>query len=102
MSQVIVSVSSFSKFPAGRLKSDGLHSGACFRDDVLAPLLLENRSIIVNLDGTLGYGSSFLEEVFGGLVRVHKLDPLQLRKLLTLETSDQSLVVEIWRYIAAA
>jgi hypothetical protein len=51
------------------------------------------------LDGTLGYGSSFLEEAFGGLVRERGYKPEQLRKILALDASDKSIPVEIWRYI---
>ena len=41
--------------------------------DILYPKFMEsikkNEKLIVNLDGGYGYGSSFLEEAFGGLVR---------------------------------
>lgn len=102
MTQSVSIASSFSKFPAGRYKSDGPYSGEQFRDDVLMPLLRTNTPVVVTLDGTLGYGSSFLEEAFGGLVRVHALTPARLRELLTLQTSDRSLEVEIWKYIEEA
>ena len=44
-----------------------------FRDEILYPKFMEaienGEELIVNLDGGYGYGSSFLEESFGGLVR---------------------------------
>lgn len=59
----------YSDAPAGRYKSDGPYSGERFRDDILLPALMEHDSVEVDLSGVAGYGSSFLEEVFGGLVR---------------------------------
>src|SRR5690625_6707889 len=59
----------FSEFPAGRYPKDGPHNGETFRTEVLVPLLESHETVIVDLDGTDGYGSSFLEEAFGGLVR---------------------------------
>ena len=59
----------FSDVPAGRYKMDGPHSGERFRDDILIPALRTGEKVEVILDGAEGYGSSFLEEAFGGLVR---------------------------------
>lgn len=92
----------FSRFPAGRYKTDGPNSGERFRDDVLFPLLESGKKVLLQLDGTLGYGSSFLEEAFGGLIRERKLTPGRIRELLTLQTSDKSLEMEIWKYIDEA
>ena len=66
-------VKDYAVAPGGRYRKDGPFSGEAFRDDVLVPELLaaagKNEQVIVELDGVAGYGSSFLEEVFGGLVR---------------------------------
>jgi len=94
--------SDFSKYPAGRYKSDGPYSGERFRDDVLMPILRAGQKVVLRMDGTLGYGSSFLEEAFGGLVRVHAFTPDRIDSLLTIESSDPSLAVEIKKYIADA
>jgi hypothetical protein len=63
---------------------------------------MASEKVIVQLDGTLGYGSSFLEEAFGGLVRIKQLLPDQLRSKLTFESRDATLVIEIWQYIDSA
>ena len=59
--------------PGARYESQGAYSGEKFRDTILYPKFIESiesgETLIVNLDGGYGYGSSFLEEVFGGLVR---------------------------------
>ena len=65
----------FSPVPSGRYLSDGPDSGERFRSQFLLPALLANdRNIRVEIDGTAGYGSSFLEEAFGGLMRVDGID----------------------------
>ena len=59
--------------PGGRYEKDGPHSGEWYRETVLRPALEQaigsGEELVVELDGTSGYGSSFLEEAFGGLVR---------------------------------
>ncbi|MDV3468995.1 STAS-like domain-containing protein [Stenotrophomonas sp. C3(2023)] len=59
----------FSRVPAGRHKIDSDHSGEVFRDNLLAPALRQYEHVKVVLDDTEGFGSSFLEEAFGGLIR---------------------------------
>ena len=87
----------FSKFPAGRFTSDGPHSGERFREVLSASLDLHD--VIVDLDGTMGYGSSFLEEAFGGLVTKCGFTPEALRKKMKIESEDPSLAKEVWSYI---
>jgi hypothetical protein len=59
--------------PGFRLVKDGPNSGEWFRNSVLSPMLRaaidDGSKLTVELDGVAGYGSSFLEEAFGGLVR---------------------------------
>ena len=81
----------FSKFPAGRFKEDGSFSGEHFREDVLIPSLNKYSHITVVLDGVAGFGSSFLEESFGGLKRSTRYSPEELLKRLTISTSEPDL-----------
>ena len=93
----------FSRFPAGRFRSDGPYSGEIFRDDFLVPALRGNESVTVFLDGTMGYGSSFLEEAFGGLVRESGFLAKDLHNKLKVHSAhDRSLVTEVWSYIDEA
>lgn len=92
----------FTRFPAGRYRSDGPYSGQRFREELLVPALKANARVSVKLDGTMGYGSSFLEEAFGGLVRSEKFDPTELREKITLESRDASLINEIEEYLSAS
>ena len=91
----------FTRFPAGRYVTDGNFSGEKFRDTVLIPALRNFREVRVFLDGTMGYGSSFLEEAFGGLIRQGLKKEDVLRRLLLI-SSDRSIVEEIQEYIAKA
>ena len=62
----------FSQFPAGRFREDGLYNGTTFREDTLVPALqkLDDSGLLeVSFDGVSGFGTSFLEEAFGGLIR---------------------------------
>ena len=73
MDKTIEIARDFSRYPGPRYKNDGNFSGQVFRDDVLAPALKtalnDGTKITVYLDDVAGYGSSFLEESFGGLIR---------------------------------
>lgn len=90
----------FSKVPAGRHLSDGPFTGQLFRERFLSEALKNNNEVVVNLDGTFGYGSSFLEEAFSGLVHVLGISVSDLKKRLSFESKeDPSLVPEIWSYI---
>jgi len=92
----------FSEVPVGRFYGDGPDSGERFRDELLEPALGEHEVVQVDLDGTDGYGSSFLEEAFGGIVRKLQLSPEDAARRIKLKGSDQSFVDEITQYIKDA
>lgn len=88
----------FSRFPAGRCEADGPYSGEAFRLRLVQEL--EKGPVTVLLDGTMGYGSSFLEVAFGGLVP--QFTAASLHEKMELQSEDPSLVKEIWSYINSA
>lgn len=91
----------FSRYPGGRYRSLGKFSGEQFREDYLIPALRGGEKVIVVLDETEGYGSSFLEEAFGGLVR-RGFDLRELEaKLATVARNPEfeTYVDELWQYI---
>lgn len=89
----------FSRYPAGRYVDDGPYSGQEFRDKFLVPALLENTGkVLIELDGARGYGSSFLEEAFGGLVR-SGFSADEVLNRFELKSQDSSLIEEIKGYI---
>jgi len=93
----------FSKFPAGRWECDGPKSGELFRNQVLAPLMAEQQltEVTIYLDNAMGYGSSFLEEAFGGLVRAG-VPVMQIRSKIRFISDDPALLGEIDEYIEEA
>ena len=75
----------YSRAPWGRYHpEDGPCTGQRFRDEFLRPNL-EKGGVIVNIDGTEGYGSSFLSEAFGGLVFGGDFTEEELREKLVIE-----------------
>ena len=98
--QTITIAKQYSREPAGRFLADGPHSGERFREDYLVPALKQYDTVTIDLDGTEGYGSSFLEEAFGGLVRLRGFKAADLHKRLVLiSNEDESIPIEIWDYI---
>jgi hypothetical protein len=93
-----IDIAKYYPYPAGRYKKDGPQSGEGFRCDYLYKSLKERKVILLELDNTAGYGSSFLEECFGGLVRMG-IAYEDMRKQLILRTNDNDLYREIWEYI---
>jgi len=89
----------YSDTPAGRYITDGSYSGERFRDEFLYPALKENDHVDVNLDDALGYGSSFLEEAFGGLIREKGMCLDEIRQKLTIVSSRVLYENRIWQYL---
>ena len=88
---LMLRVVEFAKAPGGRFRKDGPNSGEWFRDDILVPQLrkvtTKNDPLVVELDGAPGYGSSFLEEAFGGLIRLGLFTATDLRERLVVRAS---------------
>ena len=91
----------FTRYPAGRFRTDGIYSGERFRQDYLVPALRNHARVTLLLDGPIGYGSSFLEEAFGGLIRNEGFSIDHVLNAFELVSRDQSLVDEIREYISA-
>lgn len=92
----------FTRFPAGRYKKNGKTSGEAFRERFLEEPLRQGEDVQVELDGTIGYGSSFLEEAFGGVVRKLGFPAKRIREHLTIKSIDVALIEEIMGYIDEA
>lgn len=98
MTEKIIEIAKdFSQYPGGRFSRDGPNSGESFRDRYLEPALRTHDRVIIILDGTAGYPSSFLEEAFGGLVR-QGWDSHDLYSKLDVRARDPR--YEIYRVLA--
>jgi len=100
MSNMTISIrNNFSENPSGRYRTDGPNSGERFRDECLLPALNGNDSVSVDLDSVFGFGSSFLEEAFGGLIR-KGLKASELHKKLEIKSSTAAIYArKAWNYI---
>lgn len=99
--------SDYAKSPGPRLIAEGKNSGEEFRKKILLPKLKEaiERSIRleIDLDGTAGYGTSFLEESFGGLIREDGFDLQKLRDVFIFKSVEEpGLLDEINEYLEEA
>ncbi|MDR0971382.1 MAG: STAS-like domain-containing protein [Bacteroidales bacterium] len=97
----------FSRMPAARLPEEGDFSGQEFRQKILLPKIKEaiekNERLEIDLDGTAGLGTSFLEESFGGLIRVNNLDyQTVINTLDFVSIEDKDYIEEIKDYLKDA
>jgi STAS-like domain of unknown function (DUF4325) len=102
MIKTISIASDFSRSPAGRYRTDGPYSGEEFRESVLWPALQSNDSVAVDFTGVRGFGSSFLEEAFGGLVRARGMTLEQVRSRVQIKSPLQIYERRVWKYVADA
>lgn len=95
----------FSKTPGHRSSDDGAFSGDDFFSQVLRPEYIKAREqqeqLLVDLDGTAGYATSFLEASFGGLAREFPVEDVLNNIKLKCE-EEPYLFDEIQSYIKNA
>lgn len=94
-----IKIADFTKYPVGRKKKPGVKSGEEFRTEYLVDPIKNGEKVFVDMDDTLGYGSSFLDEAFGGLLRPpHNFTIEQVMECIEL-TGPQEYVDEANQYI---
>ena len=97
--KVFLVAKQFSKTPGSRVRSEGKFSGQELREDYLLSFvsssLAEKAHFIIDLDGAAGYGTSFLEEAFGGLVRINKISLKDLLKYMTIKSDEMPIFKEL-------
>jgi len=95
----------FTTTPGPRKRSEGKFSGQQFREEILDMRFCEAESadafLRVNLDGAVGYPTSFLEEAFGGLARKYGIERV-LKRIEITSQNEPYLVQDITRYIREA
>lgn len=88
----------FSKYPAGRFHDDGTYNGEDFRKKVLAPMLEQltrdksTEKLIIDIDGVRVFGHSFIEEAFGGLIRLGYYTSHELQNLIEVRCTKPTLM----------
>ena len=88
----------FSKTPGPRYEDEGNFSGKRFREECLLPrfkeALKKGWGLTVDLDGTAGYGTSFLEEAFGGLIRNEKLSLKDIQRTIHFKSEEEPYLID--------
>ena len=79
----------FALHPGPRLERQGKFSGEAFRKMLIDRLERFDR-ITVNLDGTSGYGSSFLDEAFGKLITKDGMSKAEVRRRIRVISDEDS------------
>lgn len=95
----------FSETPGPRAKDEGNFSGQEFLESLLLPAfeeaVREDGVLLIDLDGTEGYATSFLEAAFGELAR--RFPDAEVVAHLDFKSDDEPyLIDEIRKYIAEA
>lgn len=99
---VIINIAQeYSRTPGGRFEKEGAFSGEEFREKLLIPryelACSRKEHLKVILDGGYGYGSSFLEEAFGGIVRKNKNIDVSIIEIVSEE--EPQLEEDIKKYM---
>lgn len=107
MTQTLKISVDFSDTPGPRYKTEGPFSGETFRAEVLHPRIKDaiekDYKLIIDLDGAQGYGTSFLEEAFGGLIRNDGLAYADIIKHIEIVSEEEPyLIDDIQNYLKDA
>ena len=94
----IIKVKDFSTAPGGRYINHGPFSGEEFRNTVLIPAFKSGEQLLIDLDGTFGYASCFIDEVFGEMARLHGKEIL--KNLFFKSNEEPNLIEEILSVIS--
>lgn len=103
----LIKVRDFSLTPGTRDRDEGTksNSGQEYREAILEPAfkdaIKDNYGLEIDLDYTVGYGTSWLEEVFGGLTRLFGKEEV-LNRLKFKSDEEPYLIEDIKEYIDEA
>lgn len=96
---IYLKVLDFSEYPGPRFKSQGDSSGEEYFESILKPnfekVITDSTKLFVDLDGTAGYASSFIDEAFGKLVMEFGIDIVKSH-LEVISNDEKSWLKIIW------
>jgi hypothetical protein len=90
------------RYPGGRFRTGGPHSGEEVREDVLVPALTRGDDMVIDLRGIIAYPYTFLEEAFGGLIRNGYITAENFEKRFKFLSDDPRDVEQIFRHVKTA
>jgi hypothetical protein len=106
MKDVMIDVAKdFSDDPFGRYADDGKFNAGAFRDNILIPELKKaiedgDTKITIDFSGVpVGLGSSFIEEVFGGLIR-SGFNPSQINDIIVYKFPLPFYMIQAKKFMA--
>lgn len=86
----------FTDAPGARYRADGKKSAEEFLEEMLRPQFDEARAakgvLLVDLDGTWGYASSFISGAFGALAKEYGAE--EVNRHLCFKSEEDSLLLE--------
>lgn len=105
MTTILNIANDFSPTPGARYRTDGKFSGQEFYESILNKAFSKTSSIgqklVIVLDGTAGYATSFLDEAFGRLARDFGVEKVK-SGLSLVSVEEPELLEEIDEYIENA
>ena len=84
-------IDEFTDCPGGRLEIHGEFSGQEFREKLLKPALQQFDRVVLNLNGAVGFPSSFIDEVFG--ILSHEVGYDRMKQQLVIDLTDDPLAL---------
>lgn len=93
----------FSLYPGARYRTDGDNSGQQFYEDILKPKFNKvwkdsKKTLLIDFDGTFGYASSFISEIFNSLVKDFKNKKVILKKVI-IKSEDDPFLIQAVKHI---
>lgn len=95
----------FSIIPSGRQIGDGSATGKHFYEILVKAILGldKNEKLIIDFDGVLTAGSSFLDEAFAGLIRNNILSKKDFNEIIEITATEHPEIKEkITKYVKSA
>lgn len=100
--EITLDVSKYTDTPIGRNALDGPKNGADYRDRYVIPAFDEYQMVKLDFTNTMGTTPSFLEEIFGGIVREKILTPQELKIRTDVIYKYESVRRNVIKYINEA
>jgi len=98
----VFDVAEYTDTPIGRNALDGPKNGADYRENHIVPALGEYEIVKLDFSKTIGTTPSFLEEIFGGIIRDKILTPAELKRRTEVISKYESVKRNVIKYIDEA
>lgn len=92
----------YTDLPYGRDERDGEYNGKHFRKTVLIPKLRVCDRVVIIMGDALGYGSSFLDEAFAGLIKYEGFSKSEILQKIDFQYHKKSVIQNIYNYMDEA